>query len=276
MLWNRETTAGRFDTPERRAGLEARLQQVTAAIANESVRKYYRQDLEARVGALFRPASGAPERGGARGRQPFSRGRQRNGGREPSRFASESVGPVSSQLAASPIVRGSRAALPPREALIVFAVVNHPWILDHHSEELAELEFLHADADRLRRAILEAAVDHEAVDTPHLRAAIEKRGLGTALARVETVLRHGADWPARDGAAAEDVRAWWTHVVTLHRRSRTLNKELRDAEHALGEEPSEANLNWLRDVQGRLSALEGTEAAIEGFGALSGRPVRGF
>ena len=72
-----------------------------------------------------------------------------------------------------------------------------------------------------------------------------------------------------------EANIWWTHIVTLHRRSRTLNKELKDAEHALGEAPSEENLNWLRDVQGRLSALEGTEASIEGFGALSGRPARG-
>ena len=64
--------------------------------------------------------------------------------------------------------------------------------------------------------------------------------------------------------------------MTLHRKSRTLNKELKDAERALAEEPSDENLNWLRDVQGRLSALEGTEATIEGFGALSGRQVRGF
>jgi DNA primase len=284
MLWNRETEAGRFDTPERRAGLEARLTQVTAAIANEAVRKYYRQDLETRINQLFRPAARGDERGPRRSQQ-FQRGRQgagggagggRGGGKYPQRFAHDNLATISPHLATSSIVRGSRAALPPREALIVFAVVNHPWILDHHSEELAELEFLHADADRLRRAILEAAVDHAAVDSQHLRAAIEKRGLGTALARVESALRHGADWPARDGAAGEDVRAWWTHVVTLHRRSRTLNKELRDAEHALGEEPSEENLNWLRDVQSRLSALEGTEAAIEGFGALSGRPVRGF
>lgn len=50
-----------------------------------------------------------------------------------------------------------------------------------------------------------------------------------------------------------------------------LNRELKDAERALGEEPSEANLAWLRDVQDRLAALEGTEALIEGFGASSGR-----
>ena len=61
------------------------------------------------------------------------------------------------------------------------------------------------------------------------------------------------------------------HVVTLHRKQRTLNKELKDAERALGEDPTEANLSWLRDVQQRLAALEGSEALIEGFGLSSGR-----
>ena len=69
---------------------------------------------------------------------------------------------------------------------------------------------------------------------------------------------------------------WWTHVVSLHRKSRTLHRELKDAEAALGSEPSEENLAWLRDVQGRLAALEGSEALIDGFGTLSGRPVRTF
>jgi succinate dehydrogenase/fumarate reductase flavoprotein subunit len=32
-----------------------------------------------------------------------------------------------------------------------------------------------------------------------------------------------------------------------------LRKELRDAERALGEEPTEENFAWLRDVQGRLN-----------------------
>jgi DNA primase len=62
----------------------------------------------------------------------------------------------------------------------------------------------------------------------------------------------------------------------LHRKSRTLNRELQEAEQALGREPSDANLARLCDVQQQLAALEGTEALIEGFGASSGRPVRTF
>ena len=59
---------------------------------------------------------------------------------------------------------------------------------------------------------------------------------------------------AREGAAEEDVSLWWTHVVSLHRKSRTLHKELKDAEAALGTEPNEENLAWLRDIQTRHTA----------------------
>ena len=40
---------------------------------------------------------------------------------------------------------------------------------------------------------------------------------------------------------------------------------------ALGDEASEANLAWLRDVKARMDEVDGTEALIEGFGELSGR-----
>jgi DNA primase len=153
------------------------------------------------------------------------------------------------------------------------AVANHPWLLEHHSEQFAELEFLNPDADQLRRTILEAATDAVAADPEALRTAIAERGLASVLARVDAAITHASDWPARAGAAPEDVTQWWTHVVTLHRKQRTLNRELKDAEHALGEEPTDANLAWLRDVQARLSALDGNEALIEGFGSPSGRPA---
>ena len=44
MLWTRETESARFDTPERRAGLEARINELANSIGDEAVRRYYRQD----------------------------------------------------------------------------------------------------------------------------------------------------------------------------------------------------------------------------------------
>ena len=181
---------------------------------------------------------------------------------------------MSARLGASPLVRGFKSALPPREALILMAVVQHPWLLETHAEEFAEIEFRHSDADLLRRAILEAGTGESTLDSEALEAALVRRGLDGVLHRIRAAITHHSDWPAREGAAEGDVAQWWTHVITLHRKKRTLNRELQDAERALGDEPSEANLAWIRDVQGRLAALEGTEALIEGFGALSGRPAR--
>ena len=290
MLWTRETEAASFDTPERRAAFEARVHEVVRSIGDESVRKYYAQDFSARLRQLLNPqpvqgrgerSRGSPgQNGGPFGSnvhsgnfRDFSRGRDsfRGQGRPNVR---EATSQPSSRLSASPIVRGFRTALPPREALILVTVVNHPWLLEHHAEEFSELEFLNPDTDHLRRAVMDAATGSDAADPEALRAAIAARGLTGVLDRVEAAITHTSDWPARPGASVDDVAQWWTHVVTLHRKQRTLNRELKDAERALGEEPTDSNLAWLRDVQGRLSALDGSEAQIEGFGLSSGRPAR--
>jgi DNA primase len=275
MLWQRETEAGGFDTPERRAGLDQRIAEVTNQINDPSVRKYYRQDLDERVRTLFAPAP-RPANENRRAWEGRSANQDRWKGRGRSSFGREMPAVPSPRLAASSLVRGMRSALPAREALILLALINHPWLLDTHAEELVALEFRHADGDRLRAAILDAAATEHPVSPAAMRAAIAARGQGTLLARVEQAITHPSDWPAHETAAPEDVSLWWTHVVSLHRKSRTLHKELKDAEVALGNEPSEENLARLRDVQEHLAALEGTEALIDGFGALSGRPVRTF
>ena len=69
---------------------------------------------------------------------------------------------------------------------MLMAVINHPWLLEHHSEEFAALEFLNADADQLRRAILDAATDGGAehqggADPAAVRTAVAARGLSGVL-----------------------------------------------------------------------------------------------
>jgi DNA primase len=179
----------------------------------------------------------------------------------------------SAGLTGSTIVRGGLSAVPAREALILAAVLNHPSLLSEHAEELAELDFAHRDAEELRRAILDAAAAG-AADTETLTHRVEEVGAGPALASIKRAITHAADWPVRPEAAPEDVARFWHQIVTLHRRKRTLSRELKEAERALGTEPSEANFARLKDVQNRLAALDGTEALIEGFGEPSGRPAR--
>src|SRR3954462_14333501 len=75
MLWQRETETGGFDTPERRAGLDQRIAEVTNVINDPGVRKYYRQDLDARVATLFAPPMRRPDRGAPRNEGRFGAGR---------------------------------------------------------------------------------------------------------------------------------------------------------------------------------------------------------
>jgi DNA primase len=104
-----------------------------------------------------------------------------------------------------------------------------------------------------------------------MRADLATRGFSQFLQRVENAITTSAVWGAEPRAAREDVLSTWHQLVSLHRQWHSLLRELRDAELALGDEASEANLTWLRDVKARLAEVDGTEALIEGFGDSSGR-----
>ena len=294
VLWARESETGPFDTPERRAALEARLSAVTATIADESVRRYYRQDFGARLRQLFAPVEISPFPARQRGFDPQGRGgagRRFPPGRGfgPGRFGDQRQnGPyvaASSQLAASPLHRGHRAAIPRREALILQAALNHPWLLHDHLEEFAAAEFRHTDTQKLKGALVdvfahaaanfaqnsEQAGDGERAE---LTAELVRRGFDNLLSRIERTITTPSVWAARPGAASADVLLTWKQLVALHTQWHSLTRELKDAETALGQDNSEANYARLCDVKARLSKLDGTEALVEGFGASSGRTPR--
>ena len=300
MLWSREIEGGSFATPERRAALEARINELSNGIRDEVVRRYYRQDLADRLQRTFAPEGG---RGGY-GQGQFPRGRaaanhpavlppQRlqpgqagqfapRGGRGPGAGGSPAISPgpyqaASPQLATSPIMRGQRSAMSRREALILQSLINHPWLLHDHLEEVAMLELAHPEANKLRAGIITAFANdhHHSPDVEEqaekMRADLEARGLNEVLQRVERAITTSAVWGTKPGAAREDVLATWQQLVVLHQKTHALLREKKDAELALGDEPTDANMAWLKDVSARLESVDGTDALIEGFGELSGR-----
>jgi len=183
---------------------------------------------------------------------------------------------ASPQLAASPILRGHRAAIPRREALILQAAINHPWLLDEHLEALASIEFRHPDAEKVKAALLDIAAHEGASDSEAMRGELARRGVAELVLRIERSITVPSVWGARPDAAPVDVVMTWNQLFALHRQWHSLIKELKDAEQALGRDTTEANYTWLQDVKARLSVIEGTEALIEGFGASSGRGAAGF
>ncbi|OYX82207.1 MAG: hypothetical protein B7Y75_06610 [Azorhizobium sp. 35-67-5] len=253
-----------------------------AAIQDENVRRHYKQDLNDRLKRLLSPnaeprSGGRRFEGGSWGSAPSGGGRGtfgRNGGRGDARggrFGREAplIMP-GGEISRTAVVRGPLASLPRNEALLLFCLLSHPWLMDEFGEDVSDLPFANKEADRLRRALLEAHLDG-ADDSDALAAHLSREDLDALAQRVRGLANPRMDWPVYPDTGAEDVRLWWSQRSALHRKAYTLSRELREAERSLGEDPSEANFAWLRDVRERLSAAEGTDALVEGFGASSGR-----
>ena len=144
-----------------------------------------------------------------------------------------------------------------------------------HVEELAELDFASPDAMKLRDGLIACAAADPA-DHIELRKQLVALGFGDALQKVEAMTAIAKLWNVQPEAASEDVKATLNQVMALHRRARSLHRELKSAEFALGQDPSEENFSRLQEINLELVGLEGREAALEGFGIMSGRPVRSF
>jgi len=281
MLWLRETEQGGFDTPERRAAFEARINDVVATIGDETVRRYYRQDLGGRLKRLFEGAEPVPmnrARDFRARRTDWQNRRSRGhgagaGAGEPLARGQRYV-VLSPDLATSSVHRGPRSAVPRREALILQAVLNHPLLLHEHLEELAQIEFRHVDAQKIKSVLIDMFAHDGATEREQLHAELTARGLDAVRERIARAITTSSVWGVEPDAARDDVLATWRQLLALHRQAYSLIKELKDAELALGQDGSSANFEWLRDVQARIAAVDGTEALIEGFGASSGRLAR--
>ncbi|MDP2620645.1 MAG: DNA primase [Hyphomicrobiales bacterium] len=249
MIWQRETEAADFSTPERRAAFERRLREIVRMIGDDSVRRHYGEAIAGRLAALWQPrpagTRGAPRPANARGRP--------------------NLGP-SRALRASPLLRGGAQPLVPREALLVATIVNHPELLEEEAETFARLDLSSPELDRLRREILDIAAHEAVADAAALDAQLRRAGFAALIDRLGEIARRGRHFFAAAHASAGDTLTGWRHTAALHRKSSTLHKELRAAERALAEEGSEESLVRLKDIQAQIEGLEGREALIEGFG----------
>ena len=269
LLWMRETEGAPLDTPERRAGLERRLRDAASQIADESLRRHYQQELSARLGRLLDAA--APRSSQARGD-----GRRR-GGPDRRRDFDRGQVQIGAGLANSPLFRGVKTAIPPREGLILLVLLNHPELIAANVDEIAAIELSSKDSS-LAREVMIRWTESGRDDRGELLQMLGDAGLGGFIARLDGMAAHATLWSVRPEAASADAAESLRQALVLHRRSSALNRELREVEARLAQSPCERDTEQdtarLRDIQTQLSALDGAEAALEGFGALSGRSPR--
>jgi DNA primase len=184
-LWQVETMPP-ADTPERRAALEARLEARARQIADRTVQEHYRRFFKDRLYQAFRNA--------------------RPDGQKARRGAPK-----------KPLLQREKAPPPPsprRNAEIRLAIlVNYPFLLNEHVEDIANTRFSDRELDRFLHEILRLHALKPDLDAVTLRFHLTENGFGTVLDRILSpqVLTHSA--LVRSQADPEMVREAWAELA---------------------------------------------------------------
>jgi DNA primase len=163
VLWEREAASARVDTPERRAALEARIEELVRAIKDERVARRYRLALRVKMSELFwshdrrqRPAF--EERGGQRGERGGERGERGEARSGPM--------PAVARLPDEP-------DLATIERVLLGLAVEFPDLYEANMDRLARLDFNVPAHEAFKDALYRIAGDLDAVAVADFYAGLE-------------------------------------------------------------------------------------------------------
>jgi DNA primase len=201
-LWEGVKLGRVLDTPERKADFSRELHAQIATIADADVRRLYQADIDQRLTALFGVApaqtvvEAAPSFTPSRPKfQPGKRGQWQ----EPDAFL-KSVPHANGRTAGILNERFTARAL-------LAAFLNHPFLLDHWQEALAEISFADAGLDLLRREIVNLTAIRPGLDAEALQSHVAESEHAFMLSQVMQQDVAGTFPFTRREAFPQDVRA---------------------------------------------------------------------
>ncbi len=242
VLFEREISRGPLETPEQRAECEKRLFGAVAQIADEDVRRHYRQAMRERLQQRFAPQGRQRDAYAAQG--GGARGAPRRGGRF------EAPLTASENLRHNPLFVSG--AISRREAMLVLAPVHYPAILEAEAEAFAELIFESSAARRLRAALLDLAAGPEA-HAGDFSLPLHHRGLDAPLRQMAQAA-FAERW-AHGGESVERALAAWREAALLHGRQSFLNSEIDSVSLDFAVNGGEERFQRLRALLQRREAL---------------------
>jgi DNA primase catalytic core len=176
---------------------------------------------------------------------------------------------ASDSLLQSNLVGGGDRVPPPREALILKILLNHPWLIDDHAEEIALLTFTLPSLTRVRDALLSCAAsisnegDANVLDSQSLRTQLERLSLGKVVDLINRAITHTSDRFARPEADRAEVDAGWRHALALHDRQLGFERELDAAERDWHSDGSEAAFARICEIKQLIASSNVTEPSTD-------------
>ena len=273
VMWERELATQPVSTPEQRAAFEQKMKTLVGRIGDQSVRGHYEQEVRQTLFSLNRAVLRELGGGGRSGGPQRTGGRQNNVQmdwrvRERARLAQKGRPTATAAPVPSSGLAARLAALPVREALILKALVNHPWLIEEHAEQIATLEFTTPALVELKAAILAALAEEIPLDSVGLHNHLSGTGLSHVVALVERAITHKGDRFAEPEADKDAVETGWCHAVALHERQVGLRRDLVVAEQRWLEEQSEDAFQRLCEIKARQNQIEDRETGREERTAL--------
>ena len=231
VVWDLEVGLKPVDTPERRADLDSRLDEIVRGIADERVRGYYRNEFRTRLWDSFRTS-----RTGAR-----QQGRVGMSGQASNR-ASGRIGQNTEATSEGGRSTAPRSDIARRrgQQVVLAALATHPELVSEFADEINALK-LDGDLDNLRQELQNlcaGTADLDANDiTRHFKESGQERALDGVLDSQVLLLAPFA----RADTPTDKVRAGLRHVfdmqlqVRLKAEVRTLGRELAETAEAADE-----------------------------------------
>jgi DNA primase len=263
-LIEREEQGAPAVTPEQAAALEARLKALVGRIGDPDVRARYQRELRETLWAKTTNLVKALAPSGGRRRPAFASKRRDNTQvdwrvRERANERTRLGGAPRATLAQGALARSNELSerpaspLPPRESLLIGALINHPWLLESCCEDVAKLTLTSPTLGQLRTALLDFLSEGLPLDPASVRSHLSGIGFESTVAALDRAIARTNDRFARHEADADEAEAGWRHALALHDAQVGLPLELQVAVEAWGRDPSEEAWGRIMELQQRLA-----------------------
>ena len=193
VLWRVETEGKDFSTPERRAGLERALAEITGQIQDGKIADYYRRDFEQKVFDAFKRRQRQDPRS-----HRLESGRQMN-------FVP--VLPATKSLAQNSSDQKS-------ETQLLWRVVRDPQLIDEFVEQIAEVQPLSSEIASALKFVVDSYLSGKARNSEEMKNRMLEQGFSRLVRKFET--DRLLIYIVPKDAADDDIRQGFAYSLQQH------------------------------------------------------------